>query len=185
MLNFLYSPTLTFIHDYWKTIGLTRWTFVGRVMSLLYKTLSRSDIAFCPRSKSLLILWLQSPSAVILEHPPQKKSVTVSIVSPSICHEVMGPDAMILVSECWALSQLFQSPLSLSSRGSLLSAIRVVSYDIWGYCYFSQQSWFQSVLDPVDVGNLISGSSAFSKTSLNIWKFTVRIAEAWLGEFWA
>ena len=79
-----------------KTIALTRRTFVGKVMSLLFNILSRLFIAFLPRSKHLLISWLQSPSAVILE-PKKIKSVTVSIVSPSICHEVMGPDAMILV----------------------------------------------------------------------------------------
>ena len=80
-----------------KTIALTRQTFVGKVMPLLFNILSRLVIAFLPRSKRLLISWLQSPSAVILE-PPKIKSFTVSIVSPSICHEVMGPDAMILVS---------------------------------------------------------------------------------------
>ena len=79
-----------------KTIALTRWTFVGKVMSLLFNMLSRLVIAFLLRSKHLLISWLQSPSAVILE-PPKIKSDTVSIVSPSICHEVMGPDAMIFV----------------------------------------------------------------------------------------
>ena len=79
-----------------KTIALIRWTFVGKVMSLLFNMLSRLVIAFLPRSKHLLISWLQSPSAVILE-PLKIKSLTVSIVSPSICHEVMGPDAMILV----------------------------------------------------------------------------------------
>ena len=79
-----------------KTITLTRWTFVGKVMSLLFNMLSRLVITFLPRSRHLLISWLQSPFAVILE-PPQIKSVTVSIVSSSICHEVMGPDAMILV----------------------------------------------------------------------------------------
>ena len=71
-----------------KTIALTRWTFVGKVMSLLFNMLSRFVIAFLPRSKHPLISWLQSPSAVILE-PKKIKSVTVSIVSPSICHEVM------------------------------------------------------------------------------------------------
>uniref|UniRef100_A0AC11E4L2 Uncharacterized protein n=1 Tax=Ovis aries TaxID=9940 RepID=A0AC11E4L2_SHEEP len=76
-----------------KTIALTRWTFVGKVMSLLFNMLSRLVIAFLQRSKHLLISWLQSPSAVILE-PRKIKSVTVS---PSISHEVMGPDAMILV----------------------------------------------------------------------------------------
>ena len=79
-----------------KTIALTRWTFIDKVMSLLFNMLSRFVIAFLPRSKHLLISWLQSPSAMILE-PPKIKSVTVSIVSPSICHEGMGPGAMILV----------------------------------------------------------------------------------------
>ena len=79
-----------------KTIALTRWTFVGKVMSLLLNMLSRLDITFLPRSKWLLISWLQSPSAVIFE-PPNIKSVTVSTVSPPICHEVMEPDTMILV----------------------------------------------------------------------------------------
>ena len=79
-----------------KTIPLTRWTFVGKVMSLPFNMLSRLVIVFFPRSKHLLISWLQSLSAVILE-PKEIKSVTVSIVSPSVCHEVMGLDAMILV----------------------------------------------------------------------------------------
>ena len=79
-----------------KTIALTRWIFVGKVMSLLFNMLPRIFIAFLPRSKHLLISWLQSPAAVIFE-PPKIKSHTVSIVSPSVCHEVMGSDAMILV----------------------------------------------------------------------------------------
>src|SRR5574340_200363 len=79
-----------------KTIALTRWTFVGKVMCLLLNMLSRLVITFLPRSKDLLISWLQSPSAVILE-PPQIKSATVSTVSPYIFHEVMGLEAMILV----------------------------------------------------------------------------------------
>ena len=79
-----------------KTIPLTRWTFVGKVMSLLFNMLSRFFITFLPRSKRLLISWLQSPLVVILESP-KIKSLTVSIVSPSVWHEVMGPDAMILV----------------------------------------------------------------------------------------
>ena len=79
-----------------KTIALTRWTFVGKVMSLLFNMLSRLVITFIPRSKYLLISWLQSPSEVILE-PRKIKSATVSTVSPSTCHEVMGLDAMILV----------------------------------------------------------------------------------------
>ena len=84
-----------------KTIALTRWTFLGKVMSLLLNMLSRLVITFLPRSKHLLISWLQSPSAVILE-PRNIKPVTVSTVSPSICHEVMGLDAKILVF--WMLS---------------------------------------------------------------------------------
>ena len=106
-----------------KTIALTKRTFVGKVMSLLFNMLSRLVMAFLPRRKCLLILWLQSPSTVILE-PPKIKSDTVSTVSPSICHEVMRPGAMILVF--WMLS--FKPTFSLSS--------------------FSWQSWFQLVLLP-------------------------------------
>ena len=83
-----------------KTIDLTRLIFIGKVMSLLFNILSRLVIAFLPRSKHLLISWLQSPSAVILE-PKKIKSVTVS---PTICHEVMGLDAWSLFFECWVLS---------------------------------------------------------------------------------
>ena len=112
-----------------KNIALTRWTFVSKIMSLLFNMLSRLVIAFLPRNNHL-ISWLHSPSAVILE-PKKIKPVTVSIVSPSICHEVMGPDAMIFVF--WILS--FKPTFSLSSftfiksffRTSSLSAIRVVS----------------------------------------------------------
>ena len=102
-----------------KTIGLTRWTFVSKVMSLLFSMLSSLVIAFLTRRKCLWISWLQSPSAVILE-PKKMKSVTVSSVSPSICHEVMGPDAMILASWMWSFKPVFHSPLSLSSRGFLV-----------------------------------------------------------------
>ena len=247
------------------------------MMSLLFNMLSRLVIAFLPRSKHLLISWLQSPSAVILE-PPKIKSVTVSFLSPSICHEVMGPDAMIFVF--WMMS--FKPTFSLSSftfikrlfSSSSLSAIRVVPsaylrflifllavlippcassspafcmmysayklnkqgdniqpwctpFLIWNQsvpcpllsvaswptyrflrrqirCYGIPMSWaiFHNLLsstqskgfgiinkaevdvflacscffdDQVDVGNLISGSSAFSKTSLNIWKFLVHV----------
>ena len=94
VLSFLCSPTLTSIHDYWKNHS-----FVGKVMSLLFNMLSRLVIALLSRSKHLLISWLQSPSTVILESK-KIKSLTVSIVSPSICHEVMGPDAMVSVFEC-------------------------------------------------------------------------------------
>ena len=100
-----------------KTIALTRRTFVGKVISLLFNTLTRSVITSLPRSKHLLISWLQSPSAVILE-PRKIKSATVSIVSPSICHEVMGQDATILVFWMLSFKPIFHSPFSLSSRGS-------------------------------------------------------------------
>ena len=104
-----------------KTIALTIQTFVNKGMSLLFNTLSRFVIAFLPRSKHLLNSQLQSPSSVIFE-PPQKqlKSVTASIFPPSICHEVMGLDAMIFVCSCRVSSQLFSSPLSPSSRGTLV-----------------------------------------------------------------
>ena len=81
-----------------KTIALTLWTFVGKVMSLLFNMLSRLVIAFLPRSNHLLMSWLQLPSAVILE-PKKIKSVTVFIVSPSICHEMMGPDTLVLLDD--------------------------------------------------------------------------------------
>ena len=79
-----------------KTIALTRQNFVGKVMSLLFNMLSRLVITFLPKNQYLLISWLQSPSAVVLE----LRKIKSATVSPSICHEVMGPDAMILVSEC-------------------------------------------------------------------------------------
>ena len=120
-----------------KTIALTRQTFVGRVTSLLSNMLSRLVITFLPRSKCLLISWLQSPAAVILE-PPKIKSATVSTVYPSIWHEVMGPDVMILVF--WMLS--FKPTFSLSSftfikrlfSSSLLSVIRVSSHMLVKQC---------------------------------------------------
>ena len=132
-----------------KTIALTRWTFVSKVTSLLFNMLSRLVIAFLPRGKSLLTSWLQSPSAVILK-PKKIKSLPVSIVSPSICHKMMGPDAMILAFWMLVINQLFHSLLSLSSRGSLVPP-HFLPYGwchlhIWSYWYFSQQSWFQLVL---------------------------------------
>ena len=98
-----------------KTIALNRWTFFSKVMSLLFSMLSRLVIALLPRSKCLLISWLQSQSAMILE-PKKIKSFTVLIVSPSIFYEVMGTDAMIF--DFWMLS--FKPAFSLSSKGSLV-----------------------------------------------------------------
>ena len=113
-----------------KTIALTRWTFVGKVMSLLLNMLSRLVIAFLPRSKHLLISWVKSQSAVILK-PKKIKSLAISIISPSICYKVMAPEAMILVFRMLS----FKPTFSLSSftfikrlfSSSSLSAIRVVS----------------------------------------------------------
>ena len=135
-----------------KNIALTRQAFVGKVMSLLLNTLSRLVTAFLPRGKCLLILCLQSPSGVILEHR-KIKSLTVSTVFPSICHEVMGLDSMIFIF--WMLS--FKPVSSLSpftfikrlSSFSLFSAKRVVLSVYLRLLKFSQQSWFQLVLHPV------------------------------------
>ena len=132
-----------------KTRALTRWTFVSKIMSLLFNMLSRFIIASLPRSKHLLISWLQSPSAVILE--PKKMSVTVSIVSPSICYEVMKLDAIILVFLMLSLSQLFHYPLLLSSRDSFsLHFMPLEWYQLhsWGCLYFFWQSSFQLVIHP-------------------------------------
>ena len=96
-----------------KTIALTSWTFVSKVMSMFFNMLSRLVITFLPRSKRVLILWLHLPSAVILE-PPKIKYATVSTISPSVCHEVMGPDAM----NPSFLNVEFHIPLSLLSKGS-------------------------------------------------------------------
>ena len=135
-----------------ETIALTRWTFVDKVLSLLFNMLFWLVTAFLPRNKHLLISWLHSSSAVLLE-PKKIKSVTVCFhCFPSICHEVMGPDAIKFVF--WMFS--FKSAFSLSSfifirrlfSLSLLSAIRVVSSAYLRLLYFSCQSWFQLVLHP-------------------------------------
>ena len=132
---------------------LTIQTFVGRVMFLLFSTLSRFFITFLPRNNHLLISWLQSQSAVILE-PEKRKSVTASTISPSIWHEVMGRNVKILFFlnflKYLVLSQLFHSPPSPSSRSSLvpphflpLEWYHPHSWDCW---YFFCLSWFQLVI---------------------------------------
>ena len=134
-----------------KTIALIRQNFVGKVMSLLFSMLSRLVITFLSRSKRLFTSWLQSPSALLLE-PKKIKSITVSIVFPSIYREVMGPDAMVLVF--WMLS--FKPTFSLSSftfirrifSSSSLSAIRVVSSAYLGLLIFLPAIWFQLLLHP-------------------------------------
>ena len=121
-----------------RTIALTISTFVSKVMSLLCNTLTRFVINFLPRSKHLLISWLQLPSALILE--PKKWNLNHLYFPPSICHEVIGLDDMIFVFECWVLSQLFLSPLSLSSRGSFVPLhflpLKWCHLHIWDYWYF-------------------------------------------------
>ena len=120
-----------------KTIALTRWTFIGKVMFLLFNMLFRLVITFLPRSKCLLISWLQSPSAVVLEHP-KIESVTDSIVSPSICHEVMRPDVMILAfwmvsfkptfsfSSFTFINRVFSSSLHSAIKGDVISIYEVI-----------------------------------------------------------
>ena len=129
MLSFLSFPS-QLSHLYMttgKTVALTRQTFVSKVMSLLFNRLSRLVIVFLPRSKHLLISWLQSPSAVILE-PKKIKSVTASSFFPSVCHEVMGPDAMILfvMLEFQAFSLFSLTLIKRPFSSFSLSAIRVV-----------------------------------------------------------
>ena len=114
--------TVQISHSYMttgKTIALTRWTFVGKGLSLLFNMLSRLVITFLLRSKHLLISWLQSPSAVILE-PKKINSLTVSTFSPSICLEVMGPDVMIFVFWMLSFKPTFSLSSFTSSSGSLI-----------------------------------------------------------------
>ena len=122
-LSFLYSRTLTSVHDHQKNHSLDQTELVDKVMALLFNMLSRLVITFLLRSKRLLISWLQSPSAVILE-PPKIKSDTVSTVSPSISHEVMGPDAVIFVF--WMLS--FKPTFSLSSFTFIKSSLVLLHF---------------------------------------------------------
>ena len=148
-----------------KTIALTRRTFVGKVMSLLLNMLSRLVIAVLPRSKHRLISWLRSPSAVTLE-PKKRKSVTVSIVCPSICHEVMGPDAMIFIF--WMLS--FKPNFSHSSFNfikrlfsfSSLSAKRVVSS-----AYLRLLIFLLAILIPACASSSLSFGLVYSAYKLN------------------
>ena len=149
-----------------KTIALTIHIFVGKVMSLLFNTLSRFIIVFLLRSKHLLISWLQSPSSVILG-PKKIKSITVSIVSPSICHEVMQADAMIFMF--WMLS--FKPAFLLSSftfkrlfNFSLLSAIRVVSS-----AYLRLLIFLLAILIPACDSSRLAFHMMYSANSIKYW----------------
>ena len=132
--------TLKSLLQHHSSKALMRQTFVGKVISLLFNMLSRLVITFLPRSKRLLISWLQSPSAVILE-PPKIKSATVSTVSPSICHEVMGLDAMILVF--WMLSFKPTFSLCLSDPKMDRNWIRVIVKQPEAYPLQLDMSLFQ------------------------------------------
>ena len=134
-----------------KTIALTIWNFVGKVVSLLFNMLPRFVTAFLPRSKCLLISRLQSPSAVILELK-KIKSVIASTFSPSICHEVMGPGCHNLSFLMLSFKPAFSlSPFTLI-KGSLVSphflALEWCYLHIWGCWYFSWKSWFQLIVHP-------------------------------------
>ena len=163
MLSFLYSPTLTSIMTTGKTITLTRRTFVDKVISLLFNMLCRLVIAFLPRSKCLLISWLQSPSAVILE-PKKIKSVTVSIVSPSICHAGMELDAMIFVY--WMLS--FKPTFSLSSH-----VHQEALYFLFAFCHEGGVICISEVID-ISPGNLDS-SLCFIQPSISHYVLCIKI----------
>ena len=127
-----------------KTTGLTRWTTVGKVMPLLFNKLARLVIAFLPRSKCLLISWLQSPSAVILEF--QKiKSATVSAVSPSICHEMMGPDAMFLV---FRMVLSFFSLYSFTFIKRLFSSSSLFAIKVVSSAYLRLLTFLSAILIP-------------------------------------
>ena len=132
-----------------KTITLTRWTFLGKVMSLLFNMMSRLVITFLPRSKHLLISWLQSPSTVILE--PKKIVWHCFHCFPIYLPWSDGTRCYYLIV-FWMLSSKPTFSFSFFIKRlfsfSLLFALRVVSSHIWGYWYFSQQSWFQLVLLP-------------------------------------
>ena len=136
-----------------KTIALTVWTLVSKVMSLLFfNMLSRLVLAFLPRSKHLLISWLQLPSTVILKHK-KIKSVTASTFPPSICHDVIGPDAMTFFFFFLMLSLklAFSTPFSPSSTGYSVPLhflpLKWYHLHIWGSWYFSWPSWFQLVVN--------------------------------------
>ena len=130
-----------------KNIALTRRTFVGKVMSLFFNMLSKLVITFLPRSKRLLILWLQSPSAVILE-PKKIKSLTVSIVSPSICHGVMWPDAVIFIFWMLCFKPAFIYYLCLFICVTLFSSICCsLVMVLTGLYWMESMTWRSTILE--------------------------------------
>ena len=155
-----------------KSVVLIRQTFVGKVTSLLFNILSRLAIAFLPRSKRLLISWLQSPCAVILE-PNKIKSVTVSIVSPSICHKVMGLDVMIFIF--WMLSSKLAFSFSSFTfikrlfSSSSLSAMRVVSS-----AYLRLLIFLSAILIPACASSSLAFCKMYSTYKLNKQSDTIQ-----------
>ena len=137
-LRLLYGSALSTIHDHWQEYSLDYMDLSAGVMSLLFNTLSRFVVALLPRSNCLLISWLRSPSTEILELK-ERKFVTISTFSPSICHEVIGLDVMILVLLIFGLAWFFHSPPSPSSRDSLVPLCFLLlgwyHLHIWG-CWF-------------------------------------------------
>ena len=149
---FLWSNSHIYTWLLEKPVALTIWTFAGKAMSLLiFNTMSRFVKAFLPRSKRLLISWLQSPSTVILE-PTRIKSVTASTFALLFTMKWWDRMPRSQFFYCWVLSQLFHSPLSPSSTGSLVPLcflpLEWYNLHIWGFWHFSQHSWFQVVIYP-------------------------------------
>ena len=150
MLSLLCDPALTYIPDYWKNHGFDLRTFVGKVRSLLFNVLFRFVLAFLPRSKCLLISWMQSPSAPSAAQ--ENKICHCFHFFPFYLHEVIWLMPWSLFFECWILSQLFHSPLFPSSGGASVTphflALEWCHLHIWGCWYVSRQSWFQLLIHP-------------------------------------
>ena len=162
-----------------KTIALTRQTFVGKVMSLIFNMLSRLVIVFLSRSKCLLISWLQLPSIVILE-PKKIKCLTVSIVSPSICHEVMGSDAMTLVFWMFSfkprnLEKTAREPLNISFKGLHPHGL------VTSFFFFFWPSYFLKATTPniSTVGFRISSHEFCNNIHIHSMTFILSVARVW------
>ena len=148
VLCLLYGPAVTTVCDHWEDHSLDYMDLCPQSNVSAFNTLSRFVIAFLPRSNHLMISWLQSPSAVILELK-KRKSVTTSTLLSSFCHEVMALEAMILVFQYLVLSWFFHSPTSPTSQGCLcFLPLEWYHLPIWGSWCFSRLSWFQIVTHP-------------------------------------
>ena len=163
-----------------KTIDLTTWTCVGKVMSLLFNVLSRLLITFLPRSKHLLILWLHSQAAVILEYSILK-SVTVSTLSLSICHEVMGPDAIILVFWMLSFKPTFHS-LSPSSRSSLIP-LWLLPLELVSSAYLRLLIFLPAILTPAYASSSPAFCMMYSAYKLNkkVTVYSLDVLLSWFG----